>query len=107
MSTPRPLQTKNIVNLLTCTKCQQQYVGEIKGDCQIRIIEHLKDIRLDKDTPVAKHFNKDSHNVEHEQYQIVYSIQFDPTSDHSTKIRRSRECFWMYQLHTLHNKRTL
>ena len=53
--------TNNVVYLLECNKCKKQYVGETKRKFIVRFKEHLADIRHNRDTPVAKHYNLNSH----------------------------------------------
>ena len=52
----------NIIYLITCTKCKKHYVGETKRTLLIRTKEYLADIRHNRDTPVAKHFNTEGHS---------------------------------------------
>ena len=51
----------NIVYIISCTRCNKLYVGETYRALQERFSEHLRAIRLDYNTPVAKHFNDGNH----------------------------------------------
>ena len=91
----------NIIYLITCTKCKKQYVGETKRTLLIRTKEHLADIKHNRDTPVAKHFNTEGHSHNHLNTLIIEYFNLDLNIDNTTRIRRSRESFWIYQLRTL------
>jgi hypothetical protein len=75
--------TKNLVYMLTCTTCYQQYVGQTKRQFKIRIGEHLADIRHKRETPVALHFNRELHTVNSVRCEILESLKGDPTSESS------------------------
>ena len=63
--------TNNVVYLLECNKCKKQYIGETKRKFIVRFKEHLADIRHNRDTPVAKHYNLNSHkNDTHRYFQF-------------------------------------
>ena len=91
----------NIIYLITCTKCKKQCVGETKRTLLIRTKEHLADIKHNRDTPVAKHFNTVGHFHNHLITLIIEYLNLDLNIDNTTRIRRSRESFWIYQLRTL------
>ena len=93
--------TRNLVYLITCTKCAQQYVGENKPEIKYRMAEHMRDTRLKRDTPVATHYNEIGHSFENMLFQIIQIIPTDPEDEKSTPRRRSCEKYWIYQLHTL------
>ena len=90
----------NIIYLITYIKCKKQYVGETKRTLLIRTKEHLADIKH-RDTPVAKHFNTEGHSHNHLITLIIEYLNLDLNIDNTTRIRRSRESFWIHQLRTL------
>lgn len=51
-------QTKNVVYLCFCTKCNMKYVGETRNSIQVRMWQHRYNVRNKKniDTPFVKHF---------------------------------------------------
>ena len=55
--------SKDVIYVLSCLKCNSLYVGETKRLFSERFREHLRDIRLHNDTPVADHFFQPSHDV--------------------------------------------
>ena len=93
--------TRNVIYLLTCTVCNKQYVGETKRPFCVRLKEHLADIRLKRNKPIALHFN--SHDSSNNSLipQIIEKIQRDPDDPVTTDIRKKREVFWIYRLKTL------
>jgi hypothetical protein len=94
--------TKNVIYMLTCTICKQQYVGQTKCQFRIRIGEHLADIRHKRDSPVALHFNEDLHTVNSLRCEIIESLKGNPEADASKTLRDRREQFWIHQLQTKH-----
>ena len=93
--------TRNLVYLITCTKCAQQYVGETKREFKYRMAEHMRDTGLKRDTPVATHYNEIGNSFENMLFQIIQIIPTDPEDEKSTPRRRSCEKYWIYQLHML------
>ena len=50
--------SKNLIYCIECKLCRAQYVGQTKNKFLIRINQHLSDIRIQKDTPISRHFNR-------------------------------------------------
>jgi len=90
---------QNVVYLITCQKCGKQYVGETKRECISRIKEHRADIKHNRNTPVAIHFNKSGHSIHDFSVQIIEHINKEP--EQSLRLRRNREHFWIYNLQTV------
>ena len=93
--------TRNVIYLITCTKCTSQYVGETKRSLLERIKEHQADIRHNRDSPVARHFNSEEHSLDNFSYEILEIGTRDPDSEDTTTHRREREMYWIHQLRTL------
>ena len=93
--------TRNVIYLLTCSKCTSQYVGETKRTLCERMKEHLADIRHVRDSPVARHFTSPDHNIDNFSYEIIEIGTRNPDSDTTTSHRREREMYWIHQLKTL------
>ena len=47
----------NIIYCITCTSCDQRYVGQTSRPLRRRIGEHLNDIKRQRETPISAHFN--------------------------------------------------
>ena len=92
--------TKNVVYILTCPKCQKQYIGETKREFKVRYSEHTADIRHNRDTPVAQHFNLPSHiNTGEPTAKILSTISGDPNT--TTQTRKNTESKWIHNLRTI------
>lgn len=68
---------------------------------KVRMTEHQRDTRKKRDTPVANHFNRPDHTLEHMRFQIIDILSSDPDDPKSTNPRKIKELYWIYQLHTL------
>jgi len=88
-------QTKNAIYLITCRKCQVQYVGETGRSLETRLIEHCADARHNRDTPVGKHFNMPGHSARHIS---VMCIDRPPKTD--IFMRKKLEKDWISKLQT-------
>ena len=93
--------TPNVIYLLTCNVCKKQYVGETKRAFVVRLKEHLADIRLKRDKPIANHINSHSQSTKSVIPQIIECIKRDPELLETTELRKKREVFWIYRLKTL------
>ncbi len=107
-------KSNNLVYIFTCTKCDQQYVGETKRTLGERVSEHLRDIRytkhptlgppswLNKDpTPVSRHWGQSSHLADDLKINILAFINRDPQDDHTTLYREHIEYQWIHRLRTM------
>ena len=94
-------RTANVIYLLTCNICKKQYVGETKRPFVVRLKEHLADIRLKRDKPLAIHMNSHNSNSIKVIPQIIEVINRDPELPETTNLRKKREIFWIYRLRTL------
>ena len=52
----------NIIYVITCKRCSQQYVGETKRTLKQRLLEHCGDAKHSREKPVARHFNLPGHS---------------------------------------------
>lgn len=88
--------SSNIVYLITCLKCELQYVGETKNKLRDRMNGHRSAVHLNKDTPIGIHFNSPNHNLTHLR---IIPIELLPSL--SITQRRSREQYWQLKIGTL------
>ena len=93
--------TPNVIYLLTCNVCKKQYVGETKRPFMVRLKEHLADIRLKRQKPIALHMNSHYLSTKTVIPQIIEVIRRDPELDETTELRKKREISWIYKLNTL------
>ena len=60
----RTCSSNNIIYLIDCAKCGSvQYVGETGNSLQNRFHHHRSDIKTNKNTLVARHFNGSGHTL--------------------------------------------
>ena len=94
--------SQNIVYLIECKKCEEQYVGETSKTLRARLTDHISNINCYKDTSVAQHFNQFDHNGVTDM-QITPIIQLP---DYESKVknslaRRKEESFFIKKLKTM------
>lgn len=95
-------QSDNIVYLIQCKRCEEQYVGETSRSLKTRLGNHISNIRLYKDTAVAEHFNQYDHDGNLD-LEITPILQIP---DQGSKIknmltRRKYETFFIRKLDTM------
>lgn len=89
-------KTSNIIYLISCNLCNQQYVGETSRPLADRVNTHLSCIRTNKDTPVGLHFNMADHSLSH--FAITGIERMDITCNNTT--RKMKESTWQNILQT-------
>jgi hypothetical protein len=100
--------SNNLIYLIDCAKCGKvQYVGETGQTLKKRFYGHRHNILHYKDnaeqsntykhedTMVAKHFNENGHTIDDMKVTVIEQINIT-----NTDLRKRREKFWRYQLHT-------
>ena len=96
--------SKNVVYVIECQKCNVKYVGETRNALKTRLLRHISDIRLEKDTAVARHFNSECASAYYEADLKIYPIEFvqDQGSPHKNDAKLlKRESHWIEALNTL------
>ena len=93
VTTPATCKIKGVVYLIECKWCQMQYVGMTTRALYKRFGEHRFDIRYNKMTSVAEHFNRYGHSMEDLTIMII-------DQEHHVEILRKRERYWIYELRT-------
>lgn len=104
----------NLVYLVTCKKCNIQYVGETQRTIKERFYGHFYDIknlrnpssapesaRNKPPTSMGKHFSSNSHSEDDVKIQILEFIKKSPKAENTKIFRKKRELHWIYQLKTL------
>jgi hypothetical protein len=92
-------KTNNIVYLITCKKCNKQYVGETGRSLGERINDHMSCIRLKKQTPIGLHFNQTGHSLKD---FAISGIEKFIDNQNSSNLRRLKESTWQNLLQTAH-----
>jgi len=91
--------SKNIICLITCKKCNLQYVGETSRTLRDRTTDHRSNISTHKKTPIGLHFNSDNHTYRDLEITAIEKIP-DGDQKHIVTIRKQREEFWQIKLGT-------
>ena len=103
---PMDCKTNNVIYLISCSRCQVQYVGQTSQSFNRRMSQHRSNIKLAKNrnSLLAQHFNGDfGCHSEHFTYKIIERILPDKnsTKEELTRKRKNRETFWMKELRTV------
>ena len=83
--------------MISCNRCNMQYVGETENALHIRMNGHRFDITMRKlDKPVSFHFNQPDHSIEDLKVMGMEKI-----NNNSKKQKKLRERYWIFELRTL------
>lgn len=91
--------SSNIIYVITCRRCNLQYVGETSRTLRDRLSDHCSAIRTCKNTPIGTHFNLPQHSILDLKIIGLETIKNENNSD---KLRKSREKHWQNCLSTMH-----
>lgn len=93
-------KSSNVIYLISCLKCQKQYVGETMQCLNSRFYKHSSDIRLNRDSPVGQHFSSQGHDINDLTISAIEQVG-DQGNDELNKMKRlEREKFWIGKLGT-------
>ena len=70
-------QSDSLVYAITCQLCNTIYVGETARSLVVRFAEHLADIRHNRSTPVAQHFNSAGHTIADVRVKRLWQVHGD------------------------------
>lgn len=93
--------SKNIVYLIECKKCEEQYVGETSKSLRGRLTDHLSDIRRYCETSVAEHFNQIDHDITDLQITPIVQLPDEGSQFSNSLARRKQESFFIDRLNTM------
>ena len=96
--------SKNIIYVIECQKCKKKYVGETRNPLKTRLLRHISDIRKERDTAVAIHFNFECISDYDLADMKIYPIEF--IHDQGTPYKNEakllkRESYWIDELESL------
>ena len=84
--------TQNVIYLITCDKCQEQYVGETGNSIHTRANQHRSDITVgNKNIPTVRHFKR----CDRENMKLTVIEKLRSTDQYT---RRAREEYWINKL---------
>ena len=93
--------SSNLIYLITCRKCNLQYVGETSRTLRERVTDHRSAVKLKKKTPIGLHFNLPNHSV----FDLkITAIELIKTNQNTDLFRKSKEKFWQQSLGTIYPK---
>ncbi len=90
--------SKNLIYLITCTKCKKQYVGLTTLQLNTRINHHRTNIHTNQNIYLCIHFNFPDHSLKHLQVQPIDCVSSGPNALHEL---RQLEQFWIKTLRTI------
>ena len=93
----------NVIYLITCGSCGEQYVDETQQELHCRINGHRYDIahKRTKESPVAEHFNGAAHLPAYTRVMVI-----DQLWNHDPCLRKIRESRWIRTVGTTHHSGT-
>ena len=77
------------IHIITCTKCNKQYIGETGRKLRTRISEHLRNIVKSQNTVIGTLFYSANHKSNHMQINAIESLS------NTTGYRKVKELFWI------------
>ena len=92
----------NVIYLISCQRDGIRYVGQTANCLNTRLNHHKSDIKLKKDTPVAKHFNLPHHSIAHLRITPLFKCSTLESPTKSKILRLKLEKQWINNLDTLH-----
>ena len=89
-------ESENIIYLLGCNRCPQQYIGETERSLKERLSEHkgyVTNKQLSKAT--GKHFNEGGHKISDMTITVLEKVY-----NNNPLYRKQREKMWINKLNT-------
>ena len=83
-----------MVYIITCNKCEIQYVGETGTTVGLRMRGHRNKLQGGDNKPIYRHLRKESHNFSEAKLTIVQHV-----ANHNE--RRRCETIWIKRMKTL------
>lgn len=93
-------KSRNIIYLITCKKCKQQYVGESSQPLSARMCGHRSAAKNQKNTPIAKHFTLPGHTIDDIAVCPIEQLPNTKNENVNRQHRLDRELHWIKTLRT-------
>lgn len=90
---PMTCDSKDVIYLISCSKCQKQYVGQTERRLKDRLNAHRSNIKNKTQTAIAIHFNEAAHS-----FNNLRIIPIEIVNNPLERIRREK--FWIKTLKT-------
>ena len=91
-------KSSNLIYLIECVLCKQQYVGETSLKLQQRFAHHRSDTKLNKPTSVSLHFNSPNHHFGLARITPLWQCETFDTPYQTATNRKKMEQTWIYKL---------
>ena len=91
--------SSNLIYVITCKKCQKQYVGLTTKQLNVRINHHRTNIFNNKSIYISRHFNLPDHTIEDLSVQAIDRTLGDISNP--LQELRKLERYWIKALRTL------
>ena len=89
-------KTSNVIYIITCTKCYQQYIGKTERTLDERVREHVGYIQNKQlHQPTGQHFNLPGHQLHHLQVSVMEKV-----FDKGRKLIETRESLYIRDFQT-------
>jgi hypothetical protein len=93
------MQTRNVVYLITCTKCGQNYVSQTSRQLADRFNEEREEVRANvSGSKLARHYNSNGHNEHNMRIHIL--DEMDQATEYERKTQETKR---IYQFNTYYN----
>ena len=90
--------SRNVIYLITCSKCKKQYVGLTTLQLNVRINHHRSNIRNKVKTYISNHFNFEDHTLADLKVQMIDKVT---TEENPLQTLQHMEQYWIQTLQTL------
>ena len=88
--------TTGVIYLVTCNKCNIQYIGQTVRRFNTRMKEHITAIKKIEDTVIGTHFNSPGHCLDNFTVQVIEKV-----CPNDTHFLLERERFWILKFKTI------
>ena len=97
LSKQHTCKDRNIVYIINCKKCKQQYIGETDRTLKDRMLEHLGYVRREETSQATGfHFNQPGHQMSDMSISV-----FERINSYDPQYRKTRESYWIGQFDLL------
>jgi len=94
--------SRRVIYLIECARCNEQYVGETERKLKTRMNEHRSDIVNKLSKSVSRHFNSKDHCIDDMKVYGLEKVQFHDidnlSEDEVTNRMLQKESSWVYTL---------
>ena len=90
--------SKNVIYLVSCKRCQLQYIGSTTTEFKVRFRNHKSSMITNKKScEVAVHFNSISHSLQDISFQCIDQINDTNRQDGIDRLLITKEAYWSAQ----------